>query len=62
MIKLFFQILGIVFFILIIQFLRAYFTTKNGECKSLGISYFPLNTIKVCRGEQSVTPTITATT
>lgn len=51
MIKLFLQIMGIIFIILIIQYFRAYFSTKKGECKDLGISYFPLNTIKVCKGE-----------
>lgn len=52
MIRLFFQILGIIFLLLIIQYVRAYLTTKDGECKNLGISYFPLNTIRICKGEK----------
>ena len=45
------RILGIVFLILIIQYFRAYLTTPKGECRDLGISYFPLNTIKICKGD-----------
>lgn len=57
MIRLFLEILGIVFLILIVQYFRAYLTTSKGQCKDLGISYFPLNTIKVCKNENLITTT-----
>jgi len=62
MIKLILQILGVIFLIIIFQWVRAYYTTKQGECKDLGISYFPLNTLKVCKEKKSTpTPTNTST-
>lgn len=65
MIKLILQILGVIFLIVIFQWVRAYVTTKSGECKDLGISYFPLSTFKVCKGDVKIpvnTNTISTTT
>lgn len=49
------DILGIVFLLIIIQAVRAYFATKPNECKELGIDYFPLNTVKICKGQNTST-------
>lgn len=56
--KAFFIIIGVIIFILIIQYVR-YMTSLSqakksvviGQCTTLGVSYFPFKSSTVCRDE-----------